>query len=173
MDVRPATPADAHAIAQIHVRTWQEAYARIVPADYLAALAVDKREAYWRASIVAGTPCVLVCCDGSEMLGWIAFAASRDAGAAPTTAEVWAFYVAAQHWGRGVGRALWHATHARLQRDGYREVGLWAFPENERAGRFYRTIGFEAQPDTAKQFELGGAMLNEIRYARAIDAAAS
>ncbi|MEX0715757.1 MAG: hypothetical protein WD066_04185 [Planctomycetaceae bacterium] len=37
MIVRQATPADAPAIAAIHVDAWRGAYRGIVPAEYLAA----------------------------------------------------------------------------------------------------------------------------------------
>ena len=38
--IRQATLADAHAIATIHVQSWQHAYADILPAEALAALSV-------------------------------------------------------------------------------------------------------------------------------------
>jgi ribosomal protein S18 acetylase RimI-like enzyme len=38
------------------------------------------------------------------------------------------------------------------------------FPENERAIRFYRAVGFVADPQPPKSFELGGATLREARY---------
>ena len=44
MIVRPAKPGDARDIAEIHVRTWQAAYPGLVPADYLAALSVERYE---------------------------------------------------------------------------------------------------------------------------------
>ena len=51
MHVERAKLEDAHAIAEIHVLTWRAVYQGIVPADYLATLSVEKREALWRDSI--------------------------------------------------------------------------------------------------------------------------
>ena len=42
--IRPAAEGDAAGIARVHVRSWQEAYAGIVPEAYLASLDVDQRD---------------------------------------------------------------------------------------------------------------------------------
>ena len=45
--IRVATEGDAAGIARVHVRSWQEAYAGIVPDAYLASLDADERTAQW------------------------------------------------------------------------------------------------------------------------------
>ncbi|HWH83739.1 MAG TPA: GNAT family N-acetyltransferase [Burkholderiaceae bacterium] len=175
MNIRPAGLDDARAVAEIHVRTWQAAYVGLVPEAYLASLAVERYETMWRANIERAMPQLLVAesdsddSDAGALLGWVAFGPSRGAGAAADVAEIWAIYVGAAHWGRGVGRALWERARTTLLAQGFASIGLWAFPRNERAGRFYRSLGFAVEPDSAKQFELGGARLDEIRFARLLD----
>jgi hypothetical protein len=44
VEVAQANLEYARSVAEIHVEAWRAAYAGIVPADYLAALSVDKRE---------------------------------------------------------------------------------------------------------------------------------
>jgi len=167
--VRPARADDARAVAEIHVRTWQAAYVGLVPAAYLAALDVSRYETMWRGRIEGGTPLLQVATDaGGALLGWIAFDASRDPAAAPDVAEIWALYVGAAHWGGGVGRALWQGAREALRARGYASVELWAFPQNVRAVRFYGAIGFAVEPESAKQFELGGARLDEVRFVRTL-----
>ena len=170
MNVRPARPDDARRIAEIHVRSWRAAYPGIVPAEYLASLSIDRHEAMWSQSIAEGRPELLVAHEGDSILGWIAFGETRDNDAGPDTAEIWAIYVDSSQWSAGVGRALWSQTLVRLRERGFASVGLWAFPANERAGRFYRALGFEVDADSAKQFVLGGALLDEVRYVRRIEA---
>jgi ribosomal protein S18 acetylase RimI-like enzyme len=170
MQVRPATVEDARTVAEIHVRTWQAAYPGIVPTEYLASLSIEKHEAMWLGCIVAGQPQLLVATESDRLLGWVAFGASRDEGAGADVAEIWAIYVGAQGWGQGVGRLLWAHARSRLREQGFTTVGLWAFPENLRAGHFYRALGFEIEPSSGKTFELGGARLNEVRYVRGTDA---
>ena len=54
--VRPATPVDVHAIATVHVRTWQAAYDGLIPAEALAGLDVDARAAFWGRVLDSLTP---------------------------------------------------------------------------------------------------------------------
>ena len=54
--IRPAIPADARPIAEVHVRTWQEAYRGIVPDAVLDALDVDDRERRWKHEWLATPP---------------------------------------------------------------------------------------------------------------------
>ena len=44
LTVRPAIPEDAPAIARVHVASWRETYAGIVPDEFLASLKVERRE---------------------------------------------------------------------------------------------------------------------------------
>ena len=48
--IRSAQPSDAAGIARVHVRSWQQAYAGLMPAEYLDALekTLTQREAGWR-----------------------------------------------------------------------------------------------------------------------------
>ena len=51
--VRAATPADAAAIAGVHVRSWQAAYRGIVPDEVLDGLSLPDREQRWRSILRA------------------------------------------------------------------------------------------------------------------------
>ena len=169
MHVRAAGPADARAVAAVHVDGWQAAYRHIVPAAVLDALSVDRHEAMWRDAIFTGRPELRVAQAGGPVLGWIAIGASRDVGAAATDAEVWAFYTAPAAWAGGVGRALWRDARERLCAQGFTRCSLWAFPQNERAGRFYSAAGFALEPASEKMFMLGDTPLREVRYACGLD----
>jgi hypothetical protein len=46
MIIRDAELRDARGIAEVHVRSWQTAYAGIVPDEDLAQLSVDEREQF-------------------------------------------------------------------------------------------------------------------------------
>ena len=170
MQVRFAQPDDARAVAEIHVDTWQRAYVGLVSAEFLASLSVEKSQAMWSECIANGSPQLLVASDSNQICGWVAFGPCRDEGATLETAEIWAIYVAVSQWRRGAGRQLWLHLHRELREQGFSSVALWAFPQNERAAKFYRSLGFEAEAGTSKQFTLGGSQIDEVRYARQIDA---
>lgn len=167
--IRQAVLSDAGAIAAVHVASWRESYQGMVPDDYLAALDVDQRAASWRAALESGTPEIWVASDADRVVGWIAFAAARDADAAPTTGEIWALYLRRSHWQRQLGAALLKTACACLSQRGFESVVLWVFARNERARRFYERSGFQAETLSLRQFELGGAQIDELRYSRALD----
>jgi len=43
-------------------------------------------------------------------------------------------------------------------------VSLWAIAGNERAIQFYLAAGFQPEPQSIKEFMLGGVQLQEVRY---------
>jgi ribosomal protein S18 acetylase RimI-like enzyme len=163
VSVAAASSTDCRAVAQIHVDAWRCAYVGIVPSDYLAALSVDQRETMWRTAVERGTPRVLLARTGEDVVGWIAYGRCRDDGAGPDVGEIWAIYVAPTAWSTGVGQALLKVACRDLQEQGYLSVTLWVIRGNARAIRFYERSGFAIEADSAKDFELGGAQITEVR----------
>jgi ribosomal protein S18 acetylase RimI-like enzyme len=160
--IRRARVGDAGAIAGIHVRTWRDAYAGMVPADFLESLSEERREAFWREQLLSGNAVTLVAEAGGEVAGWVTGGPSREADL-PAALEVYAIYVSRRHWRRGLGRRLIGELEAALPCSG--EVVLWVLVDNEPAIRFYRSLGFE--PDgRAKTVSIGGADLAETRFFR-------
>ena len=168
--VRHATPRDAKAIAEIHVATWQAAYKDLMPEDYLSKITVEKRLAYWKEAIEFSEPQLLVATDGDEVVGFVGFDRSRDAGTKSTVGEIWAMYVAPAHWGKGAGLALWDGAREGLKEEGCTQVTLWVLLHNERALRFYeQAAGFKREMPSLKTVAFGSAKLEEIRLKRAVD----
>ena len=185
--VRPATAADAHAIATVHVRTWQAAYDGLMPAEALAALDVDARAAFWTRVLGSLTPpgALLVATTGDaaetgdaagtgEAGGVVGFASvgryspveaagdpeSVDAG------QVYAIYVSPGRWSTGAGHALMRASVDHLAAHGFTDIRLWVLDTNERARRFYERFGYVT--DGGEQLDDGFPgipPLREVRYA--------
>lgn len=165
---RPATAADAAAIAEVRIRSWQTGYRDIVPADYLAALSPRAEADRRRARMPAGgpSPGELVAEVDAAVVGWASVGPYRDDDApapAPDCGEVYAIYVLPQRWGIGAGRALLAYGLDRLAADGLAPVLLWVFGANERARRFYERAGFRAD-GPSHDYDVGGAALPELRY---------
>ena len=150
-------------IATIHVETWRIAYRGIVPDEFLDGLSIEQRHAAWQKSLEAGEPPTWVAEDGDTTLGWISAAGSRDPDALPSTGEIWAVYVEPGHWSKGVGRALCAEAEQELRKQGFNDVTLWVLKENERAQRFYLSIGFIHDAGADRIIERGGKTLNEVR----------
>ena len=165
--VRPATSADASAIASVQVLSWQHAYAGLIPDQYLGALqsSLSRREAFWCEAIAAGRTHLSLACVNEQVIGFIAIGACRDEGAsAGETGEVTAFYLLPRYWRTGAGRALWAAGLRSLVEHRYRQAMLWVLSENARARRFYDQAGWSPEPDSERSLLIGGTSLLEIRY---------
>ena len=133
MEIRPATPVDAGAIAAIHVSSSQEAYRGIIPEEVLLSFTVERREATWREILTTKDGEVWIAEEGGRPLGWICVGKSRDPDADPTVAELRAMYIAPDCWRQGVGRALWQQAEAYLRAERYARVTLWVLEKNTRA----------------------------------------
>ena len=65
--IRPATPADALAIAQVRVDAWRTTYRGLMPAAYLAAMKVEDSHVLWNRVLTAApntTSTVVATVDG-------------------------------------------------------------------------------------------------------------
>lgn len=73
-----------------------------------------------------------------------------------------------EHWGRGVGLALWDAARDGLMEEGCTRVSIWLPLSSQRAARFFELAGFKRELKTAKTLPLGTVKLEEIRLSRAL-----
>lgn len=162
--IRDALPEDARAVAQIHVEAWRAAYAAILPEAFLASLSVASRQAFWAQFLAEKQGHLQVVMDGGRMLGWINTGPCRDQGAVNGDAEIWALYALPTVWSTGAGRQLWVSAQTRLLEQGYRQCRSWVLAQNARAIRFYKAAGFERDDAPAKTIDLGGALVEEMRF---------
>lgn len=165
--IRTAVTTDAQRIAHVHVRSWQQAYSALMPAGFLASLeaTLPQRELLWTRTLEAGDTDVLVAEVDDQVVGWMSVGTSRDEGAAAqNTGEVMAIYVLAEHWGTGVGLALWKAGLRRLSARAHPRLTLWVLADNARAIRFYRKAGWAEEAGSQRTLVRGGMTLEEVRY---------
>lgn len=164
MQVMSATPADADAIAQVSVRSWQAAYQGLMTADHLAGLSVPQRSATWRQAIESGRDHILVArADDGSVLGFSCCAAARDLDVPPGAAELMAFYLDPAAWRRGHGRQLWQVSRQAMVGRGHPSVTVWVLAGNARAIAFYQAVGFVHEPGRVKTLVVGGAPIDEQR----------
>jgi GNAT superfamily N-acetyltransferase len=152
--IRQGTRDDAQGVARVQVRTWQAAYAGLLPSDGLSRMSVDRAAEQWQAH-----PPLVAEQDG-EIMGFVSMGASRDDDA---DGELFAIYVEPGRWGTGVGRALIDAAEARLRERGYRDVILWVLEDNSRARLFYEAAGWQADGGR-RPIEIFGVSFPEVRY---------
>jgi GNAT superfamily N-acetyltransferase len=163
--VRPATLADAEAIARVHVRTWQGAYGHVFPAHRLASISLERRAELWRSAL-PGAPAALVAEVDDEVVAFASVGPSNDADG-DGVGELYAIYVEPEHWDTGVGRELAAAADDALRALGFGEATLWVLEDNPRARRFYEAGGWRVDGTTRTGTHLG-VETTEVRYRKAL-----
>jgi GNAT superfamily N-acetyltransferase len=146
VELRDATPADAHALATVHVASWRAAYRGLMPDEVLAGLSVPEREQHWtdRLSAPASRTSVVVAIDARLLVGFAAVGPPVVPvdRADPTLGDLYALYLDPGHWGRGIGTPLHAAALDRLVTHNFTHAGLWILDGNQRALRFYYHHGW-------------------------------
>ena len=142
----------------MHVRSWQAAYAHVLPAERLEELSVERRALQWRDR----PP--LLAESGGVIVGFVSVGASRDADA---DGELFAIYVDPDYWGSGVGRKLIAAGEERLRELGHVVAILWVLADNPRARRFYERSGWQ-RDGTIRPIEIFGIEVAEVRYRKVL-----
>lgn len=168
MLLRPAEPADAMAVAIVHVRAWQVAYRDLLPAAYLAGLnPEDRASRYTFGGTDPRKPMTTVAVDdGGTVRGFVTTCAARDDDV-PGYGEIAAIHVDPDYWGRGAGQALLVSARAYLLDTGFRRALLWVLVGNARAERFYVQDGWT--PDGTRRTDtVWGVEVNDQRYRRVL-----
>lgn len=175
LTVRDATPADAEGIARVHVHSWQVGYEGIMSREVLGELSIYERGKRWEqilgadAAQTAGT-WTTVALAGEEIVGFAGGGPSRDEDTAGE-GELYAVYVAPEHWSQGVGSRLMDDAEQRLSRGGHAHATLWVLEDNARGRHFYERCGWRAD-GTRKPIELLGGIVKAmcVRYRRTLAA---
>ncbi|MBH0008248.1 GNAT family N-acetyltransferase [Salinibacterium sp. SWN1162] len=139
--LRDPVPADADALAQLHVASWRETYSHLLPEGFFTDEFLAKRQKMW--THILNNPSEELSIQLAEHAGSIiGFAcvqrapSTKQTGSSDDT-ELNAIYVLEAHHGSGVGQALLDATL------GDSPASLWVAKNNPRAEAFYRRNGFE------------------------------
>jgi ribosomal protein S18 acetylase RimI-like enzyme len=166
--IRVATLADARDLASMHVASWHETYAGILPAEMLASLSVDGRAAMWAQIMgqpaTSGSTVVYVAELESRIVGFGACGAQRSETLKERAydGEVGAIYILKAFQRHAVGTRLLFALASDLLQRGFGAASLWVLRDNAPARRFYERYGAEViaeREDVRKD-----AVLVEVAY---------
>lgn len=168
VDYRLATTGDASAIGAVHVMSWRETYAGLLPRDMLDGLSADRRSAMWAAVLeVPASPIatrVYVAESAGEIIAFGACGGQRDDAMRERgfVGEIGAIYVLQSHHAGGVGRALMNLLARDLMARPVSGASLWVLRENLGARGFYERLG--GAIITEKAAADGDRSLHEVAY---------
>jgi ribosomal protein S18 acetylase RimI-like enzyme len=162
--IRPAEAGEAAVLAALHVTTWQEAYAGLLPEAYLASLTAPDRLPLWERLLAARDGAVIRVAEaGGTPVGFCCAGSSSDDDGGATTAELGMLYLLRAYWGKGIGRDLHDAVLAELAARGFGEATLWVMESNARTRRWYERQGWSFD-GRRRDAEVWGVTITEVRY---------
>jgi len=160
--LRPGAYEDAAALARVHVATWRDAYADILPTDMLVGLSEARQTAYWRAALMRrrANETITVALVDDELVGFGTCGPARGRRA-KRTGEVQMLYLLPDFQELGLGRAMLRALFAALRRHGMARAIIWVVAKNP-ARFFYQAMGGEAQAERTER--LWGTDVSTVGY---------
>ncbi|NJK45103.1 MAG: GNAT family N-acetyltransferase [Pleurocapsa sp. SU_196_0] len=126
MNIRRATLEDAPALARVHVQSWLETYAGLLPQGVLDSITVESREQQWEQTFARAND-VLIVELGDTVVGFASVGQPRDEG---VDVELFTLYLLKAHQGKGWGRALWDAALEAARSRSAKTLGLWVLESN-------------------------------------------
>ena len=138
--IRAAGPADASAIAELHVAVWRETYRDLAPPEAMRALDVPFRLARWIELLAKAERTILIAECGGRIVG-IGTAGAATVPELSGHGEILYLYVDPTQTRGGIGKALMRQLARALQAQGYGSVALGVVEDNRPAIDFYRKLG--------------------------------
>jgi ribosomal protein S18 acetylase RimI-like enzyme len=160
--IRPARTQDATEIARIHVEAWRDAYAALLPPEYLARLDPRIEAARWNRAESRRLENTLVADADGEVAGYAVIGPARGQYAQPS-GEIYALYVETDWREQGVGRALVDAAFERFKKRGLARAVIWCLEGNFAARGFYQRCGGN-RLSHVKVEDVGGMPLPVVGY---------
>lgn len=148
--IRPARMEDIPGLAEAKIAAWRQAYAHILPPDYLAAMSLEKERPRWEARIQEGQTLLAAEVSGRVVGFALTHPESRPHWTYP--AMLAALYLHPDAQNRGLGRQLIRET-AALAQSWSEGLMVSVFTENPRARSLYVRLGARFIQDEVFQIE--------------------
>jgi ribosomal protein S18 acetylase RimI-like enzyme len=158
----------AEKLGAMHVASWRETYAGLLPSPMLAGFSVEKRTAAWFEVLADparfNDTAVYLAEDEGEVIGFGSCGQQRDGVLKELgfDGEISAIYILRSHQGHGLRRALMCAMAALPRSRSLGAATLWVLRENAPARGFYERLGGE--PIAEKKDQRPQAALVEVAY---------
>ncbi len=163
MKIRTATLIDAAEIARVHVDSWRSTYRGLLPAEFLANLAYEKRTQRWTQVLVSEAErnfAFVAENENGDVVGFVDSGPERE-GRPGYDGELYAIYLLEEYHGRGWGKQLFERAKTDLSERGFAAMMLWVLKNNRTRGFYERMGGIEIGE---KEAEIGGTKVTEIAY---------
>ena len=162
--IRKAIVGDAAAIAGVHVETWRDTYAGMIPDQALVKMSRRRHAAMWAQDLANGAKGQAVVVADDALAGVVGFGSCGRARGTDLAykGEVYTLYVLPDFQGNDIGKGLLARLFTALLEDGSDSALVWVLADNP-SRFFYQAMGgvFAA----VRKERLWGATLSEMAYA--------
>ena len=165
--IRRAVVDDAERLAEIHIASWQAAYAGLLDAEFLAGLGEqrEQRTGQWQdwLGTESSDRAILVVVDDGSVIGFAHLGPAGDKDLdARTVSELYAMYLDPARYRAGWGSKLMEAVFEEFRSRGVAEGSLWVMTDNAPARAFYERHSWE--PDGKESDLCLGITIPSMRY---------
>lgn len=160
VDLRIAALEDAQTIGRIHVETWRNTYAGMLPDSLLVGMSLEKQTRMWRRMLRSGETVMVAEDPRHGVIGFGSYGPNRSKRG-EFTGEVYTLYLLPDFQGLGIGQGLLQALFGALTSEGHESALIWVLATNP-SRFFYEAMG--GKPVAARDTSMGGEMVREVAY---------
>jgi RimJ/RimL family protein N-acetyltransferase len=160
--IRKASLVDATAISDIICQSWKAAYSGFLPSETIKkhTNVAYRTEKFKSILSVNNEWNIHLAVIDNNSCGTISYGANRE----NDCGEVYFCYAKPEIWGLGVGYEMMNFALENLKQQGFHEVVLYVFEENNLARKFYERQGFTTDGVVIS----GNHGATEVKYVRTI-----
>jgi len=167
--IRLATQDDIPAISKLHIVGWHGAYGGMVDQSYLDGLRIEDKIKSWGEIFSKNETQTLIAeTDDNKAIGFVNFGKLMTAPPGTSSirplysSEILALYLLPVYFRQGIGTALMEKAVKELRGNKHRSTCLWVLEKNERAKKFYESLG--GQRIGKQMIEIGPSRVKEICF---------
>ena len=157
---RKASIADCPTVAKVHVRSWRESFAGLVPETVMNQITVGKRIKAFQERFKSDSYQMYVAESDGDVIGFVDWGSPRQE-IKGYEAELYAIFLLPESQGSGVGRQLFSLCVQGMAKSGMRSMYLLTF-ENSPYRSFYDKMG--GRVIKKMDLEIEGMMFDTVVY---------
>jgi len=164
--LRQARPADAPAVAALHLRSALRGFAGIFPPD-TPACSLDELTSDWATRLGPDRPAGMVVVVAEQAGTVVGVTTAAPDPSDPEVGHLSRLYVDPESWSAGIGSMLHEAGLAHVRALGCREARFWVIEANTRARSWYERLGCERTGERRPTCEMAVAVpagVHDLHY---------
>ncbi len=163
-NIRQAKPEDASDIADVHIKSWRQAYKGIIHQSYLDnGLDISGLTKHWQERLKQSRKGTFLAFNGPVINGFASIGKSRDDDY-PDYAELYAIYLDPDYFGKGVGKALFQTCLEYAVTQGFKKLFVNVLTNNKMGRDFYERMGALPIENGEEELTIDGKPYLEMRY---------